>query len=127
MARGLAFTKQQIIDALWKTGGLITVAAQKLDCHYSTVENYINRSQKIKSELKKIKEKTLDIAEAQLITKINEGDLGAIIFYLKCKGKDRGYIERQEFQNIEVKPVEIKIDCENTDIKIDIENRIKNI
>jgi hypothetical protein len=38
----------------------------------------------------------LDLAESKLIENINKNDDTAIIFYLKTKGKNRGYIERQE-------------------------------
>lgn len=43
-----------------------------------------------------VKAKYLDLAENKLLQKINDGDLGAICFYLKCQGKHRGYIERQQ-------------------------------
>ena len=37
----------------------------------------------------------LDMVESALIQKIKDGNLTAIIFYLKTKGQGRGYIERQ--------------------------------
>ena len=38
----------------------------------------------------------MDYAESQLHKQIGEGSTSATIFYLKTKGKSRGYIERQE-------------------------------
>jgi len=38
----------------------------------------------------------LDFAESQLHKQIKEGNSTSTIFYLKTKGKKRGYIERQE-------------------------------
>ncbi len=40
----------------------------------------------------------IDLAEGKLYSKINEGNMTAIIFYLKCKAKDRGYIERGQIE-----------------------------
>lgn len=38
-------------------------------------------------------ERLLDFAESKLVNKLNEGDIIAILFTLKTKGKRRGYIE----------------------------------
>jgi len=39
-------------------------------------------------------EAMLDMAESRLMGLVGEGDLGAICFLLKCRGKARGYVER---------------------------------
>lgn len=57
-----------------------------------------------------IKEDLNDYVESQLFKLISEGVPSAIIFHVKCKMKDRGYVERMEhdvrgtlFENINVK------------------------
>ena len=43
----------------------------------------------------------LDFAESSLHSQIINGSVPATIFYLKTKGKKRGYVERQELTGIE--------------------------
>lgn len=44
-----------------------------------------------------VEESMIDLAESKLMAMINKGDnLGALCFFLKCKGKSRGYVERTE-------------------------------
>ena len=52
---------------------------------------------------KDIEEALVDFAESMLVAKIQDKDLTAIIFYLKTKGKDRGYVERTE-NNVSMGP-----------------------
>jgi hypothetical protein len=46
--------------------------------------------------LDEIQEAMLDLAEAKLQEKVNEGNMTTIILYLKTKGKQRGCVERSE-------------------------------
>ena len=40
-----------------------------------------------------VAQQTLDLAETKLVQAIRDGNMTAIIFYLKTKGAARGYIE----------------------------------
>jgi hypothetical protein len=42
--------------------------------------------------IQEVNEKTIDYVENKLIQEINKGNLNAIQFYLKTKGKNRGYV-----------------------------------
>ena len=96
------YTRKQVEDALRAAGGFVTQAAKTLGCHYITVLRYIDKSEHLQEVQAEVKESYLDLAEYNLLT-LMKGDpkkgisphLGAICFYLKCKGKDRGYVERQ--------------------------------
>ena len=87
---------KQIEDALRATGGFVSQAAKKLGISQSAVSNRIAKSEELQRIRKEIDESYLDLAESKLIKKINNDDNGSIFFYLKCKGKHRGYVERQE-------------------------------
>ena len=43
-----------------------------------------------------VPESSVDLAESKLIEAIKDGNLTAIIFFLKTQGKSRGYSERSE-------------------------------
>ena len=87
---------QTIIEALKANGGFISNTAEALDISRSTVYKRIRKSKQVKEAYENIKLEYLDLAESQIVELIKAGNLAAIIFYLKCKGKDRGYVERQE-------------------------------
>ena len=86
-------TVDQIVAVLEQTKGLPAVTAERLGCSVSTLYNYAGRYARVKEAMQHQKEKRLDIAEGQLWTLINAGNLTAIIFYLKTQGKARGYVE----------------------------------
>lgn len=87
---------KQIEVSLRKNGGFITQTAKDLGVTYQAIWLRINRNKKLKATYDEIKEGYLDFAESKLISQIKEGNLGAICFFLKCQGKSRGYVERQQ-------------------------------
>jgi len=87
-------TIKQIETALRGTGGFVTYAAKKLNCSHQNITKRIKGSPYLTDILNEIRESYLDLTEHSLIKKIQDEDLGAIIFFLKCQGKNRGYIER---------------------------------
>lgn len=86
-------TNKQIADALRATGGFVTQASVKLGVTYQAIYKRLKNSPQLAELKREIDESTLDMAETKLIELIGEKNLGAICFYLKCKGRGRGYIE----------------------------------
>lgn len=97
MPKKKKFTQAEIEQALRESAGLQYLAANKLRCAPSTVTNYVKDSKRLQRVIEECEEVRIDLAEGKLAEKIGEGDLTAIIFFLKTKGKNRGYTERQEF------------------------------
>ena len=89
-------TIQQCKDALVRHGGFVTHAAHSLGITHGALSTRIKRHKELQQVREEICESYLDLAESSLIAKMKEKDLGSICFYLKCKGKSRGYVERQE-------------------------------
>lgn len=96
MAKSQKFTKKQVEEALRQAGGMKYIAAEKLKCAPSTITAYLKKYKSLEKVVDEATELTLDVAEAALINKIKDGDTTSIIFYLKTKGKKRGYSERHE-------------------------------
>ena len=102
--------KKQILVALEKSLGIVTTACKNVGIARVTFYEWLKKDEEFRKSVEKIEEIVLDFAESQLHKKISEGDTSSIIFYLKTKGKQRGYIERQEFRHTfdPVKEIEIK-------------------
>jgi hypothetical protein len=96
MARPPRFTADQIIRALIRTRGMVTLAAERLACDADTIYNYAKRHPTVEAELKRQRERITDIAESKLYLAIDVGESWAIQYYLRTQGKNRGYVERQE-------------------------------
>ena len=88
--------------------GIRSAAAALLKCSPSTVKRYVDRSEALARIESEIVEGNLDLAESRLLDAINDGNLTAILFYLKTKGKHRGYSERHQVEGKDSGPVEVK-------------------
>jgi hypothetical protein len=66
--------------------------------HYGTnrrsIYERIKKSPYLQSVLEEAREFQLDFVESKLQQEINDGNIVAILFYLKCMGKKRGFIEK---------------------------------
>jgi len=97
--------KRAMIQALEKTLGVITTACKTADVGRTQFYEWLKTDAKFKYEVDNIKNIALDFAESQLHKQIQEGNTTATIFFLKTQGKKRGYVERQEVEVQERKPL----------------------
>lgn len=88
--------KKALLEALEKSLGVITTACKSVGVNRSTYYDYYNNDEEFRKEVDTLSDVAVDFAESQLHKQINEGSTAATIFYLKTKGKSRGYVERQE-------------------------------
>lgn len=91
------------------SGGNIRLIANRLGVSRPTIYAYKKKWKTVEDALKDEKEEMLDLAENKLWKLINDENITAIIFYLKTQGKQRGYIERQEFTGADMEPIEFVI------------------
>jgi hypothetical protein len=99
MARPLQFTPEQVSKALVDQKGIVSAAAQALKCSRQTVQAYLHRYASVRKAADEANESMKDFVEQQLIKNIAAGKEASIFFYLKCKARDRGYIERLRTEN----------------------------
>jgi hypothetical protein len=102
--------KKALIDALEKSLGVVTTACRQVGVGRTTYYDWIKNDDKFANRVKDIQDIALDFAESELHKQIEKGNTTATIFYLKTKGKHRGYIERQEITGAEGVPNKIEVE-----------------
>jgi hypothetical protein len=91
--------------------GNLSAIARKLGVCRATVFNRVQESATLKKRVNDARQTMVDNAESALYKAMLEGNITALIFFLKTQGKDRGYTEKIE-QEISGKgggPVIIKV------------------
>lgn len=107
-------TKKAMIEALEKSLGIVTTACKSVDIARQTHYEWMREDPEYKDKVDSIIDIAIDFAESQLNQLIqgarhqvvtNKGDIveikdapnpTSIIFFLKTKGKKRGYVETTE-------------------------------
>lgn len=109
--------KKALLEALEKSLGVVTTACKTVGLDRSTFYEYYNKDDDFKIKVDDVENIALDFAESQLHKQIQNGEVSSTIFYLKTKGKKRGYIEKSIYDigNADGKPFETKssIDVKN--------------
>lgn len=93
------FTDEMIAEGLRRGKGLGFAAAKFVGMDYSYLIQRINKSPFLLKVRQEATEQRLDRAETvldDLVETKGPSQLGATCFFLKCRGKERGYVERQE-------------------------------
>lgn len=101
--------KDAMIKALESSLGIVTTACKSVGIDRKTHYRWLNEDEEYANAVNSLTDVTLDFAESQLHKKIMEGDTTATIFFLKTKGKKRGYIERQELSGVTDAPIQLMI------------------
>lgn len=88
--------KSAMIQALEKNLGVVTYAAKAVGIDRGTHYLWMEKDPVYKKAVEGIADIALDFAESKLHEQIRDGEVTSTIFYLKTKGKKRGYIEKTE-------------------------------
>jgi hypothetical protein len=99
--------KRAMIEAMEKSLGVVTTAAKLAGIARSTHYGWMESEPEYRAAIEAVGEMALDFAESQLHKQIQEGEVASTIFYLKTKGKKRGYVERTEINIVGNIPIQI--------------------
>ena len=113
MANKNKVSDKQIIEALKANHGFQSQACKQLERQLnitfsaSAMSQRISASEEIKSALNEMLTADLDYAENKMWELIKNGNVAALLFYLKTKGKERGYAERRELTGSNGTPLQM--------------------
>jgi len=97
--------KKAMLEALERSLGIVSTACQAANISRQTHYNWMKADREYADAVNELANRTLDFAESHLHKLIKDGNPAATIFFLKTKGKGRGYVERQEIEVAEKKPL----------------------
>ncbi len=112
-------TKAQMLEAIRGSNGIVTNIQRRLEkargerISWDTTEKFIHKWEETETALKSEKEEMLDMAEHNILRDIVERhDVGTSKWYLKMKGKERGYEDTPTIQVANDDPLKIDISGE---------------
>jgi hypothetical protein len=123
--------KQMFLEIYQKKGGIIYLACEAANIGRRTYFEWMKRDPQFAASVRELDDYLLDFTESKLMAKIQSGNLTAMIFYLKCKGKKRGWVERQEVTGADGIPLNPGVSAEEEQrlrsLSIDDLKRIRDI
>ena len=108
--------KETILSALESSLGVVTTACKKTGIPRSTFYKWLKEDSEFADKVKDIENVSLDFAESKLFEQMSENNTSATIFYLKTKGRKRGYWEKQQMDmTTDDEPIQINIKLTDED------------
>lgn len=108
--RSVKEKKSALLEALRKTLGVITEACEKAGVCRDTFYRYKSEDEEFRRRYEEIDEIAIDFVESKMFQLIKGGDRACVMFFMKCRAKKRGYIEKEEKQVSNVPQIIIQND-----------------
>lgn len=96
MKRNTEQNKKNLIEAMKKHHGIVSKACATVGLSLQTFYVYYRSDEDFKAQIDSIDELNLDTVEDKLFENIMDRDRQSIFFYLKYKGRKRGYIDSSD-------------------------------
>lgn len=90
--------KNNFLANFFKHMGNVSELCKLVNISRQTYYDWLKKDKGFAKAIKDEEEGLIDFVESQAFSLIKAKNPTMCIFFLKCKGKDRGYIERQEFE-----------------------------
>lgn len=105
--------KAQLLIALEKNLGIVTAACKEVGISRDSYYDYYNNDEEFKRKVDDINEIAIDFTESQLFKKIKQGSERSILFFMKYKGRKRGYTDSMDITSggktiTDIKLIQIK-------------------
>jgi len=98
-AKRTAKKKAEFLIALEEKAGNISKACKAINIGRMTYYDWLESDKEFAKAVEEVNEALIDWGEDALKARMQAGDTTAIIFFLKTKGKKRGYVEKQELDH----------------------------
>lgn len=115
MAKKINVTKEQLLKAIEGSQGLVSKIQRKLEAAigekicWDTVDKLVHKWEETETAVKAEKEAMLDIAENNIFKEMVNGDTATSKWYLRMKGKERGYEDTAKLQLDGTDPLNINL------------------
>ena len=83
---------------MFENHGHISEACEKMNICRKTFYNWKNSDSEFAADVQLVEDSLIDYAKSKLMENITKNDTTSIIFFLKTKGKDQGFTEKQEIK-----------------------------
>lgn len=114
--------KKLLLTALEKHMGLVSPACREVGISRERHYHYYKTDDEYKAAVDDINEVVLDMVEGQLFKNIKRGSERSILFYMKYKGKKRGYTDNldlttngESLNNVKIEIIRNKKDDDSLD------------
>ena len=109
---GTRIAKLNMLEALEKSLGIVTNALKISGTAKTTYHRWINEDEAFAKDVKEVGNTALDFAESQLFKQMKDNNHSSTQFYLKNKGKGRGYGDKLDITSND-EAIKIHIDLGN--------------
>ena len=105
--------QELFLISLAEVDGNVTQACEMSGVTRREYNQWCAESEEFIASLDEVAEQVLDMMVQVIIDAGKDKNLTAAIYYTKCKGKHRGFVERQEFTGGEGKPLTFEMNFIN--------------